>query len=89
MQLEPMQLEHSDARVRATALFQTTRGGLNYLKSAAECEALALQITGGRRAVVFDHLVRRADPTQLNLGRCPTSHRTRHRARASSCAAWS
>jgi hypothetical protein len=35
----------------------------------AECEALALQLTGGRRAVVFDHLVRRADRTQLNFGR--------------------
>jgi hypothetical protein len=35
----------------------------------AECEALALQLTGGRRAVVFDHLVRRVDRTQLNFGR--------------------
>ncbi|MCW5658673.1 MAG: methyltransferase [Burkholderiaceae bacterium] len=35
----------------------------------AECEALALQLTGGRRALVFDHLLRRADRAQLNFGR--------------------
>ncbi|RTL23015.1 MAG: methyltransferase [Burkholderiales bacterium] len=37
----------------------------------AECVALALHLTGGRRALVFDHLLRRREPgrPQLALGR--------------------
>ena len=37
----------------------------------AECAALALQRTGGRRALVFDHLLRRREPGRptLTLGR--------------------
>lgn len=36
----------------------------------AECADLALQVTGARRAYVFDHLVRRRDPShgELNFG---------------------
>lgn len=37
----------------------------------AECAALALHLTGGRRALVFDHLLRRREPGRpaLTLGR--------------------